>query len=414
MRLVGYSDADGSVDIDELKSTSRYAFLLGGVTISWCSKKQLWHYARVKFHHGGELITKPSAEYVGGLVSVYDYVPAKFLFIDTLNEMCRELTLYLDSLLSAFDFDTDLVTVPQIHEPITEPQSHNDLVTEPLSQNEPVIEEWSDDVLRAVDIYVDVYVSGNRDKGIDEGGEGEGESEEEDMVYSGDDFDSGLLWDYAEELRISNPGSTVSLLMEDGVDEDVVFGLLKEDLNIVSFDAYTFISDKQKGLIPTFHTVFPGVDNRKWNLSGIPCKHGMSATCDGMSATCDQALDSEDFIHDYYSVNTVYQHAILPVNGQRLWPKVVTYTTFTSKIWEKGRKASARRMEPDEPMSKGKRRQRGNYKCYCSVHGKRMRRTTTNKDKCKCNSKRKMKRKRCTKPIKDNYEKHKYKCTNKD
>ncbi|KAL0311685.1 UNVERIFIED_CONTAM: Retrovirus-related Pol polyprotein from transposon TNT 1-94 [Sesamum calycinum] len=40
LRLVGYSDADGSADRDELKSTLGYAFLLGGAAITWCSKKQ--------------------------------------------------------------------------------------------------------------------------------------------------------------------------------------------------------------------------------------------------------------------------------------------------------------------------------------------------------------------------------------
>ncbi|KAL0367961.1 UNVERIFIED_CONTAM: Retrovirus-related Pol polyprotein from transposon TNT 1-94 [Sesamum calycinum] len=40
LRLVGYSGADGSADRDERKSTSGYAFLLGGAAITWCSKKQ--------------------------------------------------------------------------------------------------------------------------------------------------------------------------------------------------------------------------------------------------------------------------------------------------------------------------------------------------------------------------------------
>ncbi|KAL0396345.1 UNVERIFIED_CONTAM: Retrovirus-related Pol polyprotein from transposon TNT 1-94 [Sesamum calycinum] len=40
LRLVGYSDVDGSADRDERKSTSGYAFLLGGAAITWCSKKQ--------------------------------------------------------------------------------------------------------------------------------------------------------------------------------------------------------------------------------------------------------------------------------------------------------------------------------------------------------------------------------------
>ncbi|KAL0413520.1 UNVERIFIED_CONTAM: Retrovirus-related Pol polyprotein from transposon TNT 1-94 [Sesamum radiatum] len=40
LRLVGYSDADGPMNRDERKSTSGYAFLLGGAAITWCSKKQ--------------------------------------------------------------------------------------------------------------------------------------------------------------------------------------------------------------------------------------------------------------------------------------------------------------------------------------------------------------------------------------
>ncbi|KAL0448903.1 UNVERIFIED_CONTAM: Retrovirus-related Pol polyprotein from transposon TNT 1-94 [Sesamum latifolium] len=40
LKLVGYSDVGGSADRDECKSTSGYAFLLRGVVITWCSKKQ--------------------------------------------------------------------------------------------------------------------------------------------------------------------------------------------------------------------------------------------------------------------------------------------------------------------------------------------------------------------------------------
>ena len=40
LKLRGYSDADWASDRDERKSTSGYAFTLGGAAISWCSKKQ--------------------------------------------------------------------------------------------------------------------------------------------------------------------------------------------------------------------------------------------------------------------------------------------------------------------------------------------------------------------------------------
>ncbi|KAG8379808.1 hypothetical protein BUALT_Bualt07G0127800 [Buddleja alternifolia] len=91
------------------------------------------------------------------------------------------------------------------------------------------------------------------------------------------------------------------------------------------------------------------IKSNNWNyedLSGIPCKHGMSAIC-------DQALDPEDLVHEYYSVNSynrVYQHAILPVNGQRLWPKTGYIPPLPPNFGRMaGRPSSARRMEPDEP-----------------------------------------------------------------
>ncbi|KAL0355810.1 UNVERIFIED_CONTAM: hypothetical protein Sradi_4027900 [Sesamum radiatum] len=98
-----------------------------------------------------------------------------------------------------------------------------------------------------------------------------------------DQFDQ--LWDYAAELRASNPRSTVIMAMsegDDGTDPNnnlyplayaVMSGetreswewyleLLKGDLNVVRDDTYTFISDKQKGLVPAFESVFLGATNR--------------------------------------------------------------------------------------------------------------------------------------------------------
>ena len=40
LRMIGYSDADWGSDLDEHKSTSRYAFLLNNGAITWSSKKQ--------------------------------------------------------------------------------------------------------------------------------------------------------------------------------------------------------------------------------------------------------------------------------------------------------------------------------------------------------------------------------------
>ena len=40
LRLIGYFDADWGDDIDQSKSTSRYAFLLNDSVILWSSKDQ--------------------------------------------------------------------------------------------------------------------------------------------------------------------------------------------------------------------------------------------------------------------------------------------------------------------------------------------------------------------------------------
>ena len=40
MNLIGYSDSDWAGSIDDMKSTSGYAFLFGSGICSWLSKKQ--------------------------------------------------------------------------------------------------------------------------------------------------------------------------------------------------------------------------------------------------------------------------------------------------------------------------------------------------------------------------------------
>ncbi|KAL0368060.1 UNVERIFIED_CONTAM: hypothetical protein Scaly_1024900 [Sesamum calycinum] len=218
------------------------------------------------------------------------------------------------------------------------------------------------------------------------------------------------LWDYADEVRKTNHGSTVFragcrpiigidgchlkgphggiLLIVVGVNPNnnlfpiayAVVGkecrktwewfliLLKHDLNIVRQHEYTFMYDKQKGLIQAFEEVFPGCDHRfcvrhlhnnlkhafkvadcmpikaddlhyqvscfdgnqhcvdlgekscscrKWQLSGIPCKHACYAIY-------HQKQDPIDYVADCYSVDTyrkVYEPAIQPMSHEGLWSK---------------------------------------------------------------------------------------------
>ncbi|KAK4386084.1 hypothetical protein Sango_2479000 [Sesamum angolense] len=98
---------------------------------------------------------------------------------------------------------------------------------------------------------------------------------------------------------------------------------------------------------------------RKWDLTGIPCNHGMSAIC-------SQSLEPQDFVNPCYSVETfleVYKHAILPVNGPQLWTKTGLIPPLPPNFGRRsGRPSRARRVEHDEPVNKGKKRQRGQKK----------------------------------------------------
>ncbi|KAL2243381.1 UNVERIFIED_CONTAM: hypothetical protein Sindi_0456100, partial [Sesamum indicum] len=94
----------------------------------------------------------------------------------------------------------------------------------------------------------------------------------------------------------------------------------------------------------------------KWDLTGIPCKHGMSAIC-------TQSLEPKDFVNPCYSVATfieVYKNAILPVNGPNLWEKSGLIPCLPPNFGRgAGRLARARRLEYGEPANKGKKRTRG-------------------------------------------------------
>ncbi|KAG8369805.1 hypothetical protein BUALT_Bualt14G0052000 [Buddleja alternifolia] len=63
---------------------------------------------------------------------------------------------------------------------------------------------------------------------------------------------------------------------------------------------------------------------RKWDLSGIPCKHGMNAIM-------SQRLNGEDFVDECYSVRTyqkIYVPCIYPVNGAEKWHKQISMHHF--------------------------------------------------------------------------------------
>ncbi|XP_049371014.1 uncharacterized protein LOC125835950 [Solanum verrucosum] len=114
---------------------------------------------------------------------------------------------------------------------------------------------------------------------------------------------------------------------------------------------------------------------RKWNLTGLPCKHAISA----IWAKNDEI---SSYIDDCYKVETyrrIYEFVILPMNGQSMWsqhenipplpPRVVRQST-------KGRKQKKRRKESDEvgaSRTKVKRKQKylGCSRCHKLGHNTR-------------------------------------------
>ncbi|KAG8372627.1 hypothetical protein BUALT_Bualt12G0086300 [Buddleja alternifolia] len=95
----------------------------------------------------------------------------------------------------------------------------------------------------------------------------------------------------------------------------------------------------------------------KWELSGIPCKHALSAIH-------TQRLDPDDFVHPCYHVETyarVYSHFICPVNGPDKWKKTGKGDILPPNNGRGvGRLAGARRLGADEPSNKQKKETRGN------------------------------------------------------
>ncbi|GJU93823.1 receptor-like cytoplasmic kinase 176 [Tanacetum coccineum] len=147
-----------------------------------------------------------------------------------------------------------------------------------------------------------------------------------------------LLRDYVMELKRCNPDTTVKI---DGFREggrellglDGAF-MIGQRLNfdLYSNSNFTFITDRQKGLLPALEKLFPHAEHRvfdiikeassecivdwngadqyrMWEISGIPCKHAIAA------------------IHDMADNG----NDVNPVNGRELWSKfdcIYTPTTL--------------------------------------------------------------------------------------
>ncbi|KAG8379523.1 hypothetical protein BUALT_Bualt07G0097900 [Buddleja alternifolia] len=164
-----------------------------------------------------------------------------------------------------------------------------------------------------------------------------------------------LLWDYCNEIRRSNLGFTVVLGTDQSSGDNLfdrsdhrfcVIHLLEnfkkagyrsaafkdalwraakactpneftkrmQQIRNLDESATVWLSDKppQQWSKSNF-SCFP----RKWDLSGVPCVHAISAIT-------SQGEHIEDYVHQCYRVETynkVHAHAIMPINGKSEWKK---------------------------------------------------------------------------------------------
>jgi len=87
--LKGYADADWASDKNDRKSTSRYAFTLGGGATSWSSKKQ-----------SAVALSSTEAEYIAGGHAAKEAVWLRQLLSDLKQNTTEPTTIHIDNQLS--------------------------------------------------------------------------------------------------------------------------------------------------------------------------------------------------------------------------------------------------------------------------------------------------------------------------
>ncbi|KAL8498861.1 hypothetical protein ACS0TY_021990 [Phlomoides rotata] len=181
-----------------------------------------------------------------------------------------------------------------------------------------------------------------------------------EIIVGKPDEQYSKLWDYAQELRTSNPKSTIV----EHSKSDMLLNNVFECFNAAILDA------RDKPVITMFEWL------RQWLMTRLRVCRDRAAK--SWKAIVDMGLDPEDFVHTCYSLDTykrVYEHPILPISGQLEWVKTLYIPPMPPSFLRKiGRPATASRVEPEEKSRKkdkvDKLRRRGAPKLSCTKCGR--------------------------------------------
>ncbi|XP_071688705.1 uncharacterized protein [Rutidosis leptorrhynchoides] len=144
---------------------------------------------------------------------------------------------------------------------------------------------------------------------------------------------------------------------------------LRDDLDLTSMSNFTFISDRQKGLIHAVERIFPCVEHgfclrhlhenmKTKNFRGLAYKQHLW----NMRANDPKVPRPELWVNQVHHRKRwfdTYQHAIIPLNGRDMWPKsnVTIPILPPKKIATAGRPKKSRRkglLENDNIVEGGK------------------------------------------------------------
>ena len=113
---------------------------------------------------------------------------------------------------------------------------------------------------------------------------------------------------------------------------------------------------------------------RRWELTGIPCKHAIAAIWFSAANGGVVALP-ENWVHPFYHLKTwkmMYQFKIKPTNGRLLWPKSdCPIKMLPPKHHKKTRKPKKNRRKTTEelsqPLVKGSKLQKIGKTMTCRI-----------------------------------------------